>query len=73
MRSNRIGGLLAAIVVVTGGCSSSSSSSDTGMAASEPVERGTEVTNGPPINLPITRDDVPRTGLCRVFVVDFGR
>jgi hypothetical protein len=29
--------------------------------------------NGPPIDLPITRANVPSSGLCRVFVVDFGR
>ncbi len=73
MRSNRVGGLLAAIGVVAGACSSSSSSSNTGTAASAPVERGAEVVNGPPINLPITSRDVPRTGLCRVFVVESGR
>jgi hypothetical protein len=54
-------------------CSGSTSSGDAGGGAAEPVPQGQAVTNGPPIDLPITRADVPSSGLCRVFVVDFGR
>jgi len=37
------------------------------------VPEGDEIINGPPLNLPITRQEVPSSGLCRVFVIDFGR
>ncbi len=73
MKRMRVIGLLTAVGLVVSACSSSSSSSNTGSTTSSPAQRGEEVTNGPPIDLPITRNEVPSTGLCRVFVVDFGR
>lgn len=73
MRSNRFGVLLAAVGFIATSCSSTSSSNDIGTASTSPAARGEEVQNGPPIDLPITRNEVPSTGLCRVFVVDFNR
>jgi len=34
---------------------------------------GLEAQEGPPLDLPITRDQVPSSGRCRAFIVDFGR
>ncbi len=73
MKLNRVLALLAGVGIATTACSSSSSSNDVGTASTSPAARGEEVQNGPPIDLPITRNEVPSTGLCRVFVVDFNR
>ena len=74
MKFMRSVGSLVAIGLVATACSSSSSNSSNEMTPStSAAARGQEVTNGPPIDLPITRNEVPSTGLCRVFVVDFGR
>ena len=73
MKLNRLLALLAVVGIATTACSSSSSSNDVGTASTSPAARGEEVQNGPPIDLPITRNEVPSTGLCRVFVVDFNR
>ena len=73
MRSIRFGVMLAAIGFGATSCSNSSASNDVGTASTSPAARGEEVQNGPPIDLPITRNEVPSTGLCRVFVVDFNR
>ena len=73
MKFKRVVGLLVAVGFVAAACSSSSSSSNSGGGAGEPAPQGRAVTNGPPIDLPITRAEVPSSGLCRVFVVDFGR
>ena len=72
MRFKRVVGSLVAALFVAA-CSSSSSSSNNGTSASAPAPQGETIQNGPPIDLPITRNDVPSSGLCRVFVVDFGR
>ena len=71
MRFKRVVGSLVAVGFVAAGCSSSSSNA--GTAASAPAPQGETIQNGPPIDLPITRNDVPSSGLCRVFVIDFGR
>jgi hypothetical protein len=66
-------GLIVVVGLVAAACSSSSSSSNGGGGAGEPAPQGQAVASGPPIDLPITRADVPSSGLCRVFVIDFGR
>lgn len=66
-------GSIVVVGLVVAACSGSSSSSNGGGGAAEPAPQGQTVTDGPPLDLPITRADVPSSGLCRVFVVDFGR
>ncbi|MEE8135040.1 MAG: hypothetical protein V3T56_08275 [Gemmatimonadales bacterium] len=66
-------GLIVVAGLVVAACSGSSSSSNGGGGAAEPAPQGQAVMNGPPIDLPITRADVPSSGRCRVFVIDFGR
>jgi len=70
---NRLVSTMIAVCFAALACSGSSSSSNAGGGAAEPAPQGQTVTDGPPIDLPITRADVPNSGRCRVFVVDFGR
>ena len=71
MRFMRSVGAVVAVGLVAAACSSSSSNG--GGGAAEPAPQGQTVTDGPPLDLPITRADVPSSGLCRVFIIDFGR
>lgn len=72
MKSRGVGFTALATCLLGVACSSSGSLTESG-AEPAPAAEGEEVINGPPLNLPISRNEVPSSGLCRVFVVDFGR
>lgn len=69
----KVKSLVVAVTAAIAGAACSSSGSMESGAEPAPAGQGEEVINGPPIDLPITRREVPSSGLCRVFVVDFGR
>ena len=67
MRVSTLTGALA-LIGISAACSSSGSNATAQQAAAAPPSE-----DGPPIDLPITRQDLPSSGLCRVFVVRSGR